>query len=127
MHKQKGMTFIGLVLVIAGIVFVAIIAMKLVPAYIEFFTVKKTLLALKTNGSLKSMGVTEIQKSFDKTTAVDDIKSVNGRDLDIAKDDAGNTTVAVEYQVVVPLVGNVSALLDFKASTEAEAGDQKNE
>ena len=127
MHKQKGMTFVGLVLIIAGVVFVLVLSMKLVPAYIEFFTVKKTLLALKTNGSLKSMGVKEIQRSFDNSATIDDIKSVKGADLDIAKDDVGNTTVAVEYQVVVPLVANVSALLDFKASTEAEAGDQKNE
>lgn len=127
MHKQKGITFVGLVLIIVSVVFVLVLSMKLVPAYIEFFTVKKTLLALKTNGSLKSMGVREIQLSFDKTASVDDIKSVNGKDLDVAKDDAGNTTVSVEYQVVVPLVANISALLDFSASTEADAEDQKNE
>ena len=34
MRKQQGMTFIGLVLMIAGIVFVAVIGMKLTPAYL---------------------------------------------------------------------------------------------
>ena len=41
MHKQTGMTFLGMVLMIAGIVFIAIIVMKLVPAYIEYFSVKR--------------------------------------------------------------------------------------
>jgi len=123
MHKQKGITFIWLALVIASVVFMLILGMKLMPAYMEFFTVKKTLTALKTNGSLNSMGVKEIQLSFDKTATIDDIRSLKGSDLEITKDEAGNTTVSVEYQVVVPLVANVSALLDFTASTGAGAGD----
>ena len=127
MHKQKGVTFLGLAMVIGSVMFVLVLSMKLVPAYIEFFTVKKTLLAMKTNGSLKSMGVAEIQRSFDNSASIDDMKSVKGKDLEISKDDTGNTVVSVEYQVVVPLVGNISALLDFTASTEAAASDQKNE
>lgn len=34
MNKQRGMTFIGTVLMVAGIVFVAVIGMKMVPAYL---------------------------------------------------------------------------------------------
>ena len=33
----------------------------------------------------------------------------------------GDTIVSVDYQTIVPLVGNVSALLDFSISTDAAA------
>ena len=121
MREQKGFTFWTLSLTIFSIVFVAIIGMKLVPAYIEYFTIKKVMAKIKNEIAQKPMSVTEIKTSFDRSSAIDDFKSVQSRDLDITRDAAGATTVSVEYQVVVPLVGNVSALLDFSVSTDAIA------
>jgi hypothetical protein len=48
MYKQRGMTFIGLVLIIAGLIFVVSIGIKLYPPYVEFMTIKK---AIKRIGS----------------------------------------------------------------------------
>jgi hypothetical protein len=121
MRNQKGYTFWSLGLTIVGVVFVAIIAMKLVPAYIEYFTIKKVMVKIKNELATNPMSKQEIITSFNHSSAVDDIKSIKATDLEIAKDADGATTVSVEYQVVVPLVGNVSALLDFDASTAAVA------
>ena len=41
MQKQKGMTFIGLMLVVVALVCIALVGVKVTPAYIEFFGVKK--------------------------------------------------------------------------------------
>ena len=44
MHsQQRGLTMIGFLFVAVILVFMAMLAMKLVPAYIEFFSVKKIL------------------------------------------------------------------------------------
>ena len=40
---QRGLSMIGFLFVAVVLVFVAMLAMKLVPAYIEFFSVKKIL------------------------------------------------------------------------------------
>jgi hypothetical protein len=37
----------------------------------------------------------------------------------ISKNDSGLTVVTADYQVLVSLMGNVSALLDFNASTDS--------
>jgi hypothetical protein len=118
MHKQRGMTFIGVVLLIAVIVFVAVIGMKLTPAYLEFMSVKKVLSKIANEPDFQNMGKNDIIMSFQKSALIDNIKAVSGSDLAIAKDETGKSTVSVEYQVIVPLMGNVSALLDFEASTE---------
>jgi hypothetical protein len=122
MRDQKGFTFWSLAFTIVTIVFFLILGMKLVPSYIEYFTIKKALTTLKSNGSLKTMSKADIQTSFNHARLIDNIKSVTADDLEIGKDDAGNTTVSVEYQVKVPMVANITALLDFAASTDEAAG-----
>ena len=65
--KQSGMTFIGLVLVIAAIVFLAIIGMKVVPAYIEFSSVKSAIKYIANNAAFATMSKKEIASAFDKS------------------------------------------------------------
>jgi hypothetical protein len=120
MYKQRGMTFIGLVLIIAGVIFVATIGIKLYPAYMEFFTVKKAVNRIATDSSFSDMTPKEIMESFNKSASIDNITAISGRDLIIEKGE-GKPVVSAEYQVVVPIIGNVSALLDFFTSTDSTA------
>ncbi|MEZ0232962.1 MAG: DUF4845 domain-containing protein [Methylophilaceae bacterium] len=117
MQKQRGMTFIGLVLIIACIVFVAVIGIKLVPAYLEYFAVKKAITRISNDPSFNDMTKKDVTESFDKSADIDNIKEVSGKDLVITQSDSGKMIVSVDYQEVVPLVGNVSALLDFSVTT----------
>lgn len=117
MQKQRGMTFMGLVLMVAGIVFVAIIGMKMVPAYIEFMSVKKAIANIANQPDFKEMTQKDIQTAFSKTASIDNIDSINAKELIISQTDLG-PIVTAEYQVVVPLMGNVSAMMDFYASTD---------
>ena len=118
MHKQQGMTFIGLVLIIAGIVFVAVIGIKLTPSYLEYLTIKKAIAKIAHEPSFAEMSAKDIKDEFNKSATIDNIRVIDYDDLVIAKDDSGKNTVSVEYQAVVPLVANISALMDFKASTD---------
>lgn len=118
MRKQQGMTFIGLVLTIAAIVFVAVIAMKLTPAYLEYMSVKRAITKIENDPSFASMSKNEIAAQFDRSAQIDDIKTIKGNELLISKEEGGRPVVTAEYQTVVPLLANVSALIDFRASTD---------
>ena len=119
--QQQGMTFIGLVLMIAGIVFVAVIGMKLTPAYLEFLSVKRAIAKIENDPSFASMSKNDIVSQFDRSAAIDDIRAIKGNELLIAKGEGGRPVVTAEYETVVPLVGNVSALINFRASTDDTA------
>lgn len=118
MRKQQGMTFIGLVFTIAAIVFVAVIGMKLAPAYLEFMSIKKAIAKIEHDPSFASMSKNDIVAQFDRSATIDDIKTIQGNELLISKEEGGRPVVTAEYQTVVPLVANVSALIDFRASTD---------
>ena len=54
------MTFIGLVLVIAAVVFIAVIGIKVTPAYLEFFSNKKIINKIGHEGNFAQMSKKEI-------------------------------------------------------------------
>ena len=114
--KQSGMTFIGLVLVIAAIVFLAIIGMKVVPAYIEFSSVKSAIKYIANNAAFATMSKKEIASAFDKSASTGYITVIKGADLIIEKNATGNVVTA-DYQVTLPIVANASILLDFNATS----------
>ena len=114
--KQRGITFIGLVLVIAAVVFFAVLGMKVVPAYIEFFGVKKIINKIANETNFNEMSNKEITQAFDNSASVGYVSVIRGKDLIIEKSQSGNVVTA-EYQVVIPIVANASVLLDFSATT----------
>ena len=118
MKNQKGFTFWSLTFTIGTIAIVALLTMKLLPAYSEFFAIKKAINRLETEGSLPAMSEDEIRRAFDRSSGIDDIHSIQPKDLKIRRTSDGETVVSAEYEVVIPLVANVSALLKFNASTK---------
>jgi Domain of unknown function (DUF4845) len=115
-NKQSGMTFIGLVLVIAAVVFIAVIGIKVTPAYLEFFSIKKIISKIGHESNFAQMSKKEIIDEFTNGANISYVTVISGSDLVIQKSDEGNL-VKAEYQVVLPVVANASILLDFSTST----------
>jgi hypothetical protein len=115
MRGQRGVSLSGLIWTLAILAFLGIMAAKLLPSYIEYFTVKKMFAAMEQNGDLKGT-VREIRMSFDRRNAIEDVKSVKPEDLEISKV-GGETVVSANWSVKVPLVSNISACLDFAVTT----------
>ena len=115
MHKQRGIGALGVFTLLVLGVASAIILLKAIPPYLEFFSIKNAISALKSDA--KSGDVREIKKKFDARATIDDIKSITGDDLEISKE-GGEVVVSASYQKVVPLFANISLLIDFEASTQ---------
>lgn len=116
MNKQHGLTLSGLLVVGFGIALVAMLFIKVTPALVEYWTIKKAINALVQGGEMQGASVSDIRKAFDRRAVIDDIKSVSGADLDISKE-GGSVVVAFAYAKKVPLFSPVSLCLDFQGST----------
>ena len=117
MRQQQGFSFWGFLFSVVPIVIVVLLGMVLFPAYSEFFAVKKAVAKIGNDPSISSMSDADIRTMMDKAIEVDLIHSVKSTDLVIQHAESG-TTVSVDYEVVVPLVANISALLSFSATTD---------
>lgn len=103
MRTQRGMSMIGIVMVCAGIVIVAVAGLKISPAYIEYFKVKKALSGIVESGEAKGT-VNDIRRAFERRASVDDFKAVSGADLDITKE-GEEVVIGFAYSQKVPLFG----------------------
>ena len=111
-HGQRGVTLMGLIILLFVVMFVALLGFKLIPAYIDFYTAKKAINAVARQGSTAA----EIRRSFDLRSAIDDIK-VRPSDLDITKD-GNELVIGFAYRKEVPLFANVGIYIDFAASSK---------
>ncbi len=83
--KQRGMTVIGvLLLVVLG--FMALVAMKVAPMYIEYYTVKSTVESIRKEPQLAQMSATDIQNSIQKRFDIGYVERLKARDLKIRND-----------------------------------------
>ena len=115
MRKQSGLSLVNLIIGLAVVGFVAVMGMKLIPSYMEYFKVKKMFAAMEQGGALKGT-VKEIRYDFDKRNAIEDIRSIHSDDLEITKE-GGEAVLSATWSVKVPLVSNISACLDFTVTT----------
>lgn len=115
--KQSGITFIGFIIVAAVLISIILAGVKIVPDYIEYGGVKKAIQRIGSDPNFDSMSKKEIADAFDKAAVATYVTVIKGSDLVISKDASGKQVVTAEYQVVKPLAFNLSALMDFKAST----------
>jgi len=117
MKRQRGMGFAGVLIMLVGIVFLAIIGMKMVPAYLEFFAIKKAVAAITQGGQLRNATVADVRKAFELRQAIDDFTSVGPKDLEITKD-GSEVVVSFAYEKRIPLFYNISLLIDFAGSNQ---------
>ena len=110
--RQKGVSLVGLIFILAIIGLVAVIAMKVVPTVSEYMSIKKAI------GTAKAAGITpaEVRSSFDKQANVGYITSISSRDLEIEKNGDG-LDISFEYEKKISLMGPVSLLIEYEGST----------
>ena len=117
MHKQRGVSMLGFMFVAVVVIVIAMLAMKLVPAYIEYFSVKKILTSMGQDSETKSMSNADIRNSFSKRANVGYVTVVKPEALDIDRS-GGKLVISTEYEYRTPLFANISLVVDFKATSD---------
>lgn len=115
MHKQRGVTVVGMVVVAIVIVIVAIGGLKVAPAYIEYFKVKKAVVGIVQSGEAKGT-VGDIRGAFGRRADVDDISVIGAKDIEITKE-GNEVVISFAYTKKIALFGNVSLVFDFAGSS----------
>ncbi len=116
-RQQQGATVVGMIMIAAAIVFVAIMGLKLIPAYIEYATIQNHLRDLARAPDTRNASPSEIMAAFNRRAQIDDITSVNGRDLDIIRE-GGDVILSAAYETRIKMVGNISACIEFEPSSD---------
>ena len=97
--RQRGLSFLGL-LVVGGLLAVTgVIGAQIVPTAIEYQAILKA-----ANKAREGNSVAEVRSIFDKAAAVDNISSISGKDIDVSKE-GDKIVVSFAYQREIHLAG----------------------
>lgn len=108
---QRGMTGIGWLIVLALIGFFVLLALRMVPAYLDYFKVVSTLEALEEESGFSSSR--EIRDLLERRFDVSFVTSITPQDVEIKP--AGNEfRVTASYEKREPIFANVYVLMDFE-------------
>jgi type II secretory pathway component PulJ len=108
---QGGFTLIGLMLVFAVIGFFALIAMRLLPVYMEDNAIKSAVEAVAAE--MPATGsILEARKAFGKRLDINSVKAVVPNDLTLGGE-SGLRTLIIEYEGRAPFISNISFVIDF--------------
>jgi uncharacterized protein DUF4845 len=115
-NRQRGVSLMGLIFGAVVLILLLLLAMKMLPPYLEFFTAKKHITQIaqeQRNGT-----VADVRKAWQLKTAIEDVPSVSDKDLEVTKE-GGEIVISFAYRKEVPLFVNVGVYMDFAASSKA--------
>jgi hypothetical protein len=121
--SQRGLSFGSFLMFSIVAAVVAITVLKVVPTYLEYFTVKKAI--ERTVTEYGAQPPSAIREGFGRQASIDNIRDISASELQISQTSVG-TTVSLSYERVVPVVGNISLLFAFdvqKSNTQQAAGN----
>lgn len=110
-NGQHGMTLIGWLVVLAMIGFFALIAIRLVPAYIEYHTIVQAMLQAH-NQATPETPISEIRNSIGRRFMINNVTSVQVKEIKITRTD-GNLKMELNYEYRTPMMSNVEAVVVF--------------
>jgi hypothetical protein len=109
--RQPGISFFGLVFVIAVLAMVGVVAAQAFPTVLEYQAILKAV-----NKAREGNTVQEVRTIFDKAAQIDEITSISGRDLEITKS-ADKVVVGFAYNKEIHLFGPAFLLLKYKGQS----------
>lgn len=106
-HKQRGISFIGILFVGAIVACAFVLGAQVLPTLIEFQAITKA-----ANKATTGNTVPEVRAIFDKAGQIDDIHSISGKDLEVTKE-GDKTVVAFAYTREIHMAGPAYLLLKY--------------
>ena len=111
--RQRGISFIGLLFVAAVLGCAGVVLAQVIPTVIEYQAIGKA-----ANKAAEGNTVPEVRALFDRAQAVDDFKSVSGKDLDVRKV-GDRVVVSFAYDREIHLAGPAYLVLKYKGQGQA--------
>jgi hypothetical protein len=110
--KQRGASFLTWILVAAMAIAVGLIAARVAPAYVDYYTIVNQIEALPKD-RVHSMGNGEIRDALNKRLLINNIRDLTvDKIISIDRKRAG-TTLILKYEVREPLVYNIFVVVAF--------------
>ena len=120
-HRQRGMTFLGIIVLVVVVGAWVYAGIRLVPKYLEYIRVASTLEKVRDEYD-SNPGTTEfmLRKAVERHFDIEMVEVITSNDIEI-KREGGTFYMRAAYNDTVPLIQNVSFLVEFDKTVEVAA------
>lgn len=110
--RQRGITFFGFLFNAVLFAVVGVVGAQVVPTYLEYVAIGRA-----AESARGGQTPAEARTLFDKAAAINDIKSISGKDIEVTKE-GEKVVVAYAYQREIHLVGPAFLTLKYAGRTK---------
>ena len=110
--RQRGITFFGLLFNAVVLAVIGVVGAQVVPTYLEYVAIGRAAESAR-NGQTPA----EARSLFDKAAAINDIKSISGKDIEVTKE-GEKVVVAYAYQREIHLAGPAFLTMKYAGRTK---------
>ena len=118
-QPQLGMTFIGMLCILALVGVIGYAGVRLVPVYLNYMNIVKTLQTTATEFKGENPDPVAIRTSLSRHWEITTISAVDYKDVEITKDDSG-VSLHVVYDDSEPYLGNISLAVHFDKTVKVQ-------
>ena len=111
-QRERGMTFLGIVIILLIVGSALYAGIRLVPVYLEYTKVARALEQVRDEHAAIDTNPALIRNSLERHWDVEDISRIGWKEIDIAKTADGYDMTA-SYEAEEPFVANVYLLVKF--------------
>ena len=111
-RKQTGISFISLLMLIAVFGFFVMVGLKIIPSYVEHYSIKKVLLSLEDEIMIAKKSPAEIRKLIAKRFKINSVYDFDPKNIQFSKKQQG-LEVRIAYEVREKIAGNVDVVISF--------------
>jgi Domain of unknown function (DUF4845) len=119
--RQRGATLIGILVIAAILGFALYAGIRLTPVFLEYMAVVRALDQTAKEHSDSPTTPTELRNSLSRRWIVEDIHSVDWKEIEIKRAGSG-FSMRAWYRAEAPFVANVSLVADFDKTVTVSPG-----
>jgi Domain of unknown function (DUF4845) len=118
-QPQLGMTFVGILCILALVGVVVYAGIRLIPVYLNYMKIARTLEVTASEFKGENPDVGGLRRSLEHHWIIEDPSSVEVKDIEITKSDSG-VMMHVAYDDAVPYIANVSLSVHFDKTVKVQ-------
>ncbi|WP_181919402.1 DUF4845 domain-containing protein [Alkalilimnicola ehrlichii] len=114
--RQRGASLIQLVFYVVLASFSVVATVRLAPIYMDAWKVRSVVNSMGSETALRGASAREVSQSLNRRLNINGIRHIE-RDHIAIQVGPGGTEVVIDYEVRVPLFGNLDAIAHFRYDT----------
>ncbi len=110
---QNGATMWSWLTIMMMVGFLGMLAFKVVPIYAEHRIVRSALQDVVDSREFVNMSNKSIMRSIQSRMTINNVRTISAKSFKAMRDRTGDKYILVQYDVKVPIMSNISALVEF--------------